>query len=100
MNALALTVSVYGVLMALAPLLQVRRMRRESSARGVSIAYAVVLWIGFCIWLAYGVVEEDVPLILANLVNVIVTGGMVLFALRVRRAEEARREPAAELGLG
>jgi uncharacterized protein with PQ loop repeat len=90
MNALAATVSVYGVIMALAPGLQVRRMRREGSARGVSIGYAVVLWVGFCIWLAYGVSEGDVPLVLANVVNVLVTGLMIAFAVRVRRAEQAR----------
>ncbi|WP_217924083.1 SemiSWEET family sugar transporter [Miltoncostaea oceani] len=90
MNALAATVSVYGVIMALAPGLQVRRMRQERSARGVSIGYAVVLWIGFCIWLAYGLAEGDTPLILANMVNVLVTGVMIGFAVRVRRAEQAR----------
>lgn len=94
MNALVATVSVYGVIMALAPGLQVRRMRQERSARGVSIGYATVLWVGFCIWLTYGMAERDVPLILSNAVAVVATGTMILVAWRVRRAEErAAAEP-------
>jgi MtN3 and saliva related transmembrane protein len=90
MGAVTAMVSVYGVVMALAPTLQVRRMRREGSARGVSILYPAVLWVGFCLWLAYGLGERDVPLILCNAVNVVVTGAMILVAVRVRRAEEGR----------
>lgn len=88
-GALTAVVAVYGVLMALAPALQVRRIRREASARGVSLGYAWVPWVGFCIWLAYGIVEDDVPLILTNGVNVVVTGVMILIATRMRRREEA-----------
>jgi MtN3 and saliva related transmembrane protein len=94
MSAITALVSVYGVLMALAPGLQVRRMRRERSARGVSLGYAWVLWVGFCIWLAYGIGEGDVPLILANTVNVVVTGFMIVVATRTRRAEERTPVPA------
>lgn len=92
-GALTAVVAVYGVLMALAPALQVRRIRSESSARGVSLGYAWVLWVGFCIWLAYGLVEEDVPLILTNAVNVVVTGLMILVATRMRRREEPAAAP-------
>lgn len=94
MGALTALVTVYGVVMALAPGLQIRRMRHERSARGVSIAYAWVLWVGFCIWLAYGIGEGDLPLILANTFNVLVTGVMITVAMRTRRAETHDPVPA------
>jgi len=102
MGAIAGVVTVYGVLMALAPGLQVRRMLRERSAAGVSLAYAGVLWVGFALWLAYGIDAGDLPLILANTVALGATGTMILVARRVRRAEEGAavaapsvRRPAA-----
>jgi MtN3 and saliva related transmembrane protein len=94
MGAIAAAVTVYGVVMALAPGLQVRRMLRERSAAGVSLAYAGVLWVGFALWLAYGIDAGDLPLILANTVALGATGAMILVARRVRRAEQAT-EPAA-----
>ena len=84
--------------MALAPGLQVRRMLRERSAAGVSLGYAGVLWVGFALWLAYGIDAGDLPLILANAVALGATGAMILVARRVRRAERATttvRTPAA-----
>lgn len=97
MSAITALVSVYGVLMALSPGLQVRRMRRERSARGVSLGYAWVLWVGFCIWLAYGIGRADVPLVVANTVNVLVTGFMIAVATRTRRAEQRTPAPAPEV---
>jgi MtN3 and saliva related transmembrane protein len=98
MGALTAVVAMYGVLMALAPALQVRRMRSEASARGVSLGYAWVLWVGFCIWLVYGLARDDVPLILTNAVNVVVTGLMILVATRTRRSEERGLAPAPAPG--
>jgi uncharacterized protein with PQ loop repeat len=72
----------------------VRRMLQERSAAGVSLAYAGVLWVGFALWLAYGIDAGDLPLILANTVALGATGAMILVARRVRRAEQAT-EPAA-----
>jgi uncharacterized protein with PQ loop repeat len=94
MGAITLAVTVYGVVMALAPGLQVRRMLRERSAAGVSLAYAAVLWVGFVLWLAYGIEAGDLPLILANTVALCATGAMILVARRVRRAERMTEAPA------
>ena len=94
MGAIAGAVTVYGVVMALAPGLQVRRMLRERSAAGVSLGYAWVLWVGFALWLAYGIDAGDLPLILANTVALAATGAMILVARRVRRAERMAEAPA------
>ena len=94
MGAIAGVVTVYGVVMALAPGLQVRRMLRERSAAGVSLGYAWVLWVGFALWLAYGIDAGDLPLILANAVALAATGTMILVARRVRRAERMAEAPA------
>ena len=94
MGAIAGAVTVYGVVMALAPGLQVRRMLRERSAAGVSLGYAGVLWVGFGLWLAYGIDAGDLPLILANTVALAATGTMILGARRVRRAARMTEAPA------
>lgn len=45
----------WGVLMAVAPLLQVRRMLARRSSADVSIAWLVVLECGFVLWIGYGI---------------------------------------------
>jgi uncharacterized protein with PQ loop repeat len=43
----------WGVLMGIAPVLQIRRMLREQSSRDVSLGYFMVLLTGFLLWIAY-----------------------------------------------
>ncbi len=75
--------------MSLAPLLQVRVVVRRRDSTGVSIAWPVVLLIGFALWLLYGCVISDVPLIVTNSVSGVVCLFTVVVLLRFRRRPEA-----------
>jgi len=52
---LAAAAASWGVLMGVAPILQIRRMLRERSSRDVSLGYFMILLIGFLLWISYGV---------------------------------------------
>lgn len=60
-DGLALTAASWAVLMALTPLLQVRRMVQRRSSADVSLGYLdlVILIPGFALWAAYGVASHD-----------------------------------------
>lgn len=72
-TVLAYATTFWGLLMGLAPLLQVRVIVRERTSEGVSVGWVVILLVGFMLWLAYGIVNRDVPLIIANVVAATVT---------------------------
>lgn len=84
-TALAVSASAWGVAMAVSPVLQIRRMVSEQSSAGVSIGYMVVLFIGFLIWLAYGISIGNVVLIVPNTVAAFVITATIAVALRYRR---------------
>jgi MtN3 and saliva related transmembrane protein len=65
-DALGAVAATWGVLMAVSPLLQIRRMLDRRSSADVSIAYLSVLQIGFGLWIAYGIALGSVPLIVPN----------------------------------
>jgi MtN3 and saliva related transmembrane protein len=78
--------------MALSPLLQVRVVVRRRDSTGVSIAWPAVLLIGFVLWLLYGLIIGDVPLIVTNTMSGLVCLLTVVVLLRYRRARpKARR---------
>lgn len=60
--------ATYGVIMAIAPTLQIRRMLQTRSAKDVSVGYFALLMPGFVLWIAYGVSRDDWPLIVPNTV--------------------------------
>lgn len=53
-SILAVTAAVWGIAMGLSPVLQIRQMLQTRSSRDISVAYFVVLNIGFLLWLSYG----------------------------------------------
>jgi uncharacterized protein with PQ loop repeat len=70
--------------MALSPVLQVRKIVELKSARGVSIAYFLVLLVGFLLWLAYGIAAANLALIVPNAVATVVISATIAVALRYR----------------
>lgn len=84
-TALAVAASSWAVLMGIAPVLQIRRMLRERSARDVSIAYFAILLVGFLLWIGYGAAAGLPALIIPNIVATLVGAAVIAVALRLRR---------------
>lgn len=76
----------WGVLMALSPLLQIRRMLARRSSADVSLAYLGVLAIGFTLWMAYGVSLGNAAIIVPNGVAFVVGLLTIAIALRYRES--------------
>jgi uncharacterized protein with PQ loop repeat len=90
-DVLGVLAASWGVLMAIAPLLQIRRMRARRSSRDVSMAYLGVLQFGFALWVAYGVSLENPAIILPNSVAFVV--GVVTMAIAWRYRTGVSVEP-------
>ena len=75
----------YGVLMAVSPALQIRRMLERRSSADVSLGYLSVLEVGFLLWIAYGVSLPNLAIIVPNVVAVTVGLATILVARNFRR---------------
>ena len=83
-TVLAAIAASWGVAMALAPLLQIRQIRCHRSSRSVSVAYQQVLLVGFVLWLAYGIADTNLALIVPNTVATVVSLATIAVVLRYR----------------
>ncbi len=72
LNALAVAAALWGVLMGISPLLQIRRMVQRRSSSDVSIGYLSVLVVGFVLWAAYGASIGNLALVIPNAVSLAV----------------------------
>ena len=79
-DALAVTAATFGVLMAIAPLLQIRRMLQTRSSTDVSLGYLWVLEIGFGLWMAYGISLPNLAIVIPNSVALTVGLATILVA--------------------
>jgi len=87
-TVLGLVAAVWGVLMAVSPGLQIRKMLLHRSSREVSIAYFWVLLVGFTLWVAYGVSITNWYLVVPNAVAFTVCVTTITVALRYRLRPE------------
>jgi uncharacterized protein with PQ loop repeat len=65
-DMLAFVAASWGILMALSPILQIRRMLERRSSADVSLGYLAVLQIGFVLWIGYGVALGNPALFVPN----------------------------------
>lgn len=91
-TVLGIAAGTWGVLMAVSPMLQIRRMWQRRSAEDVSLGYFGVLLPGFALWVAYGSLRSDWALIIPNLVALLVGGSTVAVAIYLRRRASERGE--------
>lgn len=83
-DTLAVLAASWGVVMALSPALQIRRIRERRSSDDVSLAYLGVLLIGFALWIAYGISLGNAALIVPNSVALVVGVVTVIVARHYR----------------
>lgn len=81
-ETLAVITTVWGVVMALSPLLQMRVIMREQDASGTSLGWVVILLVGFALWLVYGLVNGVVPIIVTNVVAISVSLALLVTVRR------------------
>lgn len=85
----AVVAATWGVLMALSPILQIRRIIEQGSSEDVSLGYFWVLTLGFSLWLLYGLLDRQWPLIVPNAVALVVSVITMAVAVHFRRRRVA-----------
>jgi MtN3 and saliva related transmembrane protein len=83
-TVLAVAAASCGIAMGLSPLLQIRRVAARRSSADVSVGYLGVLFVGFTLWLSYGVALGNVPLIVSNVVALTTNALTIAAVLRFR----------------
>ena len=86
---------VAGVLTTAAWLPQIARTWRSRSADDLSWPYLLVFSAGVSLWLLYGVLSDDVPVLVANAVTIVLVG--LLLGLKsltaIRAGSSGTRRP-------
>ena len=90
-DTLGVLAATWGVLMAISPLLQLRRMLHRRSSADVSITYLSVLQVGFTLWIMYGWALGNPAIMIPNAVALVVGAATIAVAVRFRHPEDDSR---------
>lgn len=82
LNAITILGLIAGTVTTAAFFPQVIKTWRTRSAQDLSLVMFLTLIVGICLWLIYGLLLGDLPLIAANLVTLVAAGVILYFKVR------------------
>lgn len=73
-----------GLCTAVSLLPQLIKMIREKKAGNLSFPFLFILITGQCLWILYGFLREDVPIILTNVTSAVLNVAVIVLALKYK----------------
>jgi MtN3 and saliva related transmembrane protein len=82
MNSVSLLGLFAGSLTTIAFLPQVIKTWKSRSAKDLSLGMFSIFTLGVALWLAYGIIINDLPVIMANVVTLVLASTLLFFKLK------------------
>jgi MtN3 and saliva related transmembrane protein len=74
-----------GILTAVSLIPQIVKIVREKKSENISFAYLSILLAGLAMWVVYGVLRKDVPVIATNVTSIVINLVTVFVGLKYRK---------------
>ena len=84
MNMIQLLVLLAGGCTTIAFLPQVIKTWKSRSAKDLSLSMFSIFCIGVMLWLIYGIMVQDIPVIAANMLTLMLASTLLYFKLRFK----------------
>jgi len=73
-----------GILTSVALIPQVVKVYREKKSEQISIGYVCVLMCGQALWIVYGIVKSDIPVVATNIFSLTVSIVMMVLGIKYK----------------
>lgn len=74
-----------GVLTSISLLPQLIKLIREKKAENISLFFLLVLLGGLAMWVWYGIIKSDIPIIVTNCFSIVINLLMIFFGIRYKK---------------
>ena len=81
---------IAGVLTAGSMLPQLVKIIKEKKANDLSLGMLAVLNTGMCLWIYYGVLREDWPIIVTNSFSLLLNFAVVIFSIKYKQKDSEK----------
>jgi MtN3 and saliva related transmembrane protein len=75
---------VAGVFTAVSLLPQLIKLIRNKKAEDLSLFYLVILFCGLCLWIWYGFLKTDLPIITTNIFSLLVNTAIIVLGIKYK----------------
>ncbi len=74
-----------GICTAVSLIPQIVKIVKEKKAEDISFLYLSILLLGLSLWIVYGILREDIPVIATNAVSVVINLVTVFVGIKYKR---------------
>lgn len=79
MDSVSIIGSIAGLLTTLAFVPQVVKTYKSKTAKDLSLSMFLIFFTGVLLWLVYGILKQDVPIIITNCTTLLLSGVLLYF---------------------
>jgi MtN3 and saliva related transmembrane protein len=76
---------IAGLFTATSLLPQLIKLVREKKAEDISLFFLVILFCGVGLWIWYGILREDIPIIATNTFSLLVNISMIVLGIKYKK---------------
>jgi MtN3 and saliva related transmembrane protein len=76
---------IASILTTLAAVPQLVKICKEKKAENISLMWVVILFLGLCGWIYYGILKKDIIIFVSNLIAAIINAGIAVSAIRFKK---------------
>ena len=87
MNHIEILGLVAGVLTSFSQLPQLIKILKEKEARSLSLGMMITLIVGLALWIYYGFLRKDVPILVTNIFSELINILLLFFSIKYKKKE-------------
>lgn len=77
-----------GICTSISMLPQLFKLIRTKKSDDISLFYLLVLFVGIALWIWYGFLRDDLPIIVTNSFSLLVNGVVLVLSIRYKRSQK------------
>ncbi len=80
-----------GICTSISLLPQLFKLLKHKKADDISLFYLIILFIGLGLWIWYGFLRQDIPIVATNGFSLVINGIVIVLGIRYKRAHKEKR---------
>ena len=88
-----------GICTSVSLLPQLIKLVRHKKAEDISLFYLLILFTGLGLWIWYGVLCDDLPILVTNGFSLVINGIVIVLGIRYKRAYRKRHDRGSSVEL-
>jgi MtN3 and saliva related transmembrane protein len=81
-----------GICTSISLLPQLIKLFKNKKAEDISLFYLLILFIGLALWIWYGILRDDVPILVTNGFSLVINGIIIVLGVKYKRDQKENKK--------